>query len=160
MAATQESWKDLASKVEALGLKLKLHLEQEQDETTDATPGDTKAAVEDLGTRLQDAFESFGNAAKDPAVQNDVKDVGTLLKDALLNTFNAVGAEVGDMMRKAEKAGEEAASNFGDTIKDAKGEIADTVSDTADTASDAADAASDAADAVSDAAGDVQDSVD
>lgn len=138
--AAQESWKDVASKVEALGLKLKLHLEQEQDESTDAEPGDTKAAVEDLGSRLQDAFESFGNAAKDPAVQTDVKDIGTLLKDALMNTFNSVGADIGDVLRKAEKAGESAADSMSDSIKEAGDTAADTIQDSVDGADGATDA--------------------
>jgi hypothetical protein len=94
MAGVQESWSEVMSRAEALGLKLKLHLEQEHDATADREPGDTKAMVDDLGHRLQEAFDSMGNAAKDPAVHEDVKDMGRLVKDALLSTFNAVGAEI------------------------------------------------------------------
>lgn len=94
MAEVQDSWKDVAGKAEALGLKLKLHLEQERDETEPREPGDTKALIDDLGNKLTDAFDSIGNAAKDPAVHDDVKDVGRLLRDALVTTFNAAGTEV------------------------------------------------------------------
>ncbi len=94
MAEVQDSWKDVAGKAEALGLKLKLHLEQERDESEPRAPGDTKALIDDLGAKLTDAFDSIGNAAKDPAVHDDVKDVGRLLRDALVTTFNAAGAEV------------------------------------------------------------------
>ena len=95
MSEIQDSWKDVAGKAEALGLKLKLHLEQEQDaEQPERSEGDTKAMVDELGRKLNDAFDSFGNAAKDPAVHEDVKDVGRLFRDALVTTFNAVGAEV------------------------------------------------------------------
>ena len=95
MTEIQDSWKEVASKAEALGLKLKLHLEQEQDaDAPERTAGDTKAMVDELGNRLNDAFDSFGNAAKDPAVHEDVKDIGRLFRDALVTTFNAVGAEV------------------------------------------------------------------
>ncbi|NNK91030.1 MAG: hypothetical protein HKO87_01235 [Acidimicrobiia bacterium] len=94
MTDPKDSWREVAGKAEALGLKLKLHLEQEHDETTPREPGDTKALVDDLGQRLQEAFDSMGNAAQDPAVHEDVKDMGRLMKDALLSTFNAVGAEV------------------------------------------------------------------
>lgn len=95
MAEMQDSWKEVAGKAEALGLKLKLHLEQEQDDEHEAREeGDTKALVDELGRKLTDAFDSFGNAAKDPAVHEDLKDVGRLFKDALVTTFNAVGAEV------------------------------------------------------------------
>jgi len=94
MADVQDAWRDVASKAEALGLKLKLHLEQEQDTNSERTAGDTKAMVDELGQKLTDAFDSLGNAAKDPAVHEDVKDIGSTLQDALLSTFSAVGAEV------------------------------------------------------------------
>ncbi len=92
--AMRESWKSVGNKAESLGLKLKLHLEQEQDEAEPREPGDTKAMIDDLGQRAQDAFDSMGNAAKDPAVREDVKDMGALFKDALLATFEAVSSEV------------------------------------------------------------------
>lgn len=110
MAEVQDSWKDVAGKAEALGLKLKLHLEQEKDEAEPRSPGDTKALIDDLGAKLTDAFDSIGNAAKDPAVHDDVKDVGRLLRDALVTTFNAAGAEVSNRtsgMGGDEEAGEE-----------------------------------------------------
>lgn len=94
MTEMQESWKEVASKAEALGLKLKLHLEQEHDESEPRKEGDTKALIDDLGKKLTDAFDSMGHAAKDPAVHEDVKDVGRLLRDALVTTFNKVGDEV------------------------------------------------------------------
>lgn len=94
MAELQESWKEVAGKAEALGLKLKLHLEQEKDETEPRAAGDTKALMDDLSAKLTDAFDSIGNAAKDTAVHDDVKDMGRLFRDALVTTFNAAGAEV------------------------------------------------------------------
>lgn len=96
MAEIGDTWKDVASKAEALGLKLKLHLEQEQEPGDEPAPGDTKAMVEDLGRKVQDAFESVGNAAKDPAVHEDVKEMGRLFKDALMDTISTVGTEVRD----------------------------------------------------------------
>ena len=94
MADAKDAWKEVASKAESLGLKLKLHLEQEQDEASEREVGETKAMVDELGQKLTDAFDSLGNAAKDPAVHADVKDIGNTLRDALMSTFSAVGAEV------------------------------------------------------------------
>lgn len=94
MSEVQDSWKEVAGKAEALGLKLKLHLEQEHSDDAERNPGDTKKMVDDLGKKLSEAFDSFGNAAKDPAVHSDVKEIGALFKDALLTTFHKVGAEV------------------------------------------------------------------
>ncbi len=97
----QDRWIDVKSKVEGLGLKLKLHLQQEDDEAGEREPGSTKAAFDDLGERLEDAFEAFGNAAKDPAVRADVREIGLMLKDAMRDTMSGVGAEVGDRFRQA-----------------------------------------------------------
>jgi len=99
MAEMQDSWKEVAGKAEALGLKLKLHLAQEKTEEADGEAeatdsADTKAMIDDLGRKVQEAFDSAGNAAKDPAVHEDVKEMGRLLKDALLATVSTVGHEV------------------------------------------------------------------
>jgi hypothetical protein len=104
MAESKDSWKEVASKAEALGLKLKLHMEQEADTDDESVDeGSTKATLEDFGRKLQDAFESIGTAAKDPAVHSDFKDMGVLLKDALADTFSSVSTDVGDAMKKATK---------------------------------------------------------
>jgi len=119
MTDARDAWKEVAGKAEALGLKLKLHLEQEKDGGGDAAPGadtevdtevdtdstdasdaadsgadDAKAVIEDLSRKVQDAFDSIGNAAKDNAVHEDVKDMGRLFVEAISATFSAVGAEV------------------------------------------------------------------
>ncbi len=96
---SQDRWTDVRSRVEGLGLKLKLHLQQEADDDDDREPGSTRAAFDDLGDRLEDAFEAFGNAAKDPAGRADVREIGLLLKDALQETLSGVGAEVGERFR-------------------------------------------------------------
>ena len=98
---TQDRWTEVRSKVEGLGLKLKLHLEQEDDDADERRSGSTKENLENLGERIEDAFEAFGNAANDPAVRADVKDIGLLLKDALRQTFTEAGAEVGESLRTA-----------------------------------------------------------
>lgn len=106
MSEVQDSWKEVAAKAEALGLKLKLHLEQELDENSERTPGDTKAVIEDIGQKISDAFDSVGNAAKDPAVHSDVKDIGSMMKDAFMTTFSAVGAEVSARTPRSSDAGD------------------------------------------------------
>jgi len=106
MADHQDSWKELASKAESLGLKLKLHLEQESspdgdDELASAVTGvggsrDPKVLAEQAAKKVQEAFDSLGSAAKDAAVHQDAKDLGSLFKDALITTLGAVGSEVAD----------------------------------------------------------------
>ena len=135
----QDDWKEVKSKMEGLGLKLKLHLEQEEDDSDNsAKPGETKAAIEELGDKLQDAFASFSHAAKDPAVRTDLKEIGVLLRDAMVNTFGEVGAEVGESLKKAsDKVSEKTGDRFkpGTSSEDANagaGGPVDTV-DAADT---------------------------
>lgn len=107
MADMQDSWKQVAGKAESLGLKLKLHLEQEQDDEHEAREeGDTKALVDDFGRKLTEAFDSFGNAAKDPAVHEDFKDIGRLIKDALVTTFNSVSADASAKMNSSDSSSE------------------------------------------------------
>lgn len=118
MAEAQDAWKEVASKAESLGLKLKLHLEQEQDAASDREVGDTKAMVDELGQKLTDAFDSLGNAAKDPAVHADVKDIGNTLRDALMSTFSAVGAEVNARAKRADETEEAGDAGPQDTIDD------------------------------------------
>lgn len=112
MTEIRDTWRDVAAKAEAIGLKLRLHLEQEEqaagEPRADTPTGGTRAAIDELGTKLKDAIEAFGAAAKDPAVRSDVVDMGSLLKDALVTTFSAVGADlseaargVGDVRRKS-----------------------------------------------------------
>ena len=97
MEDARDAWKEVGDRVEALGLKLKLHLDQEQDaEVADRAEGDTNNAFEALSGQVTDAFDAFGNAAKDDAVHADVRELAELIKQALIETFQAVGAEVGE----------------------------------------------------------------
>ncbi|MDH5289852.1 MAG: hypothetical protein OEY41_07620 [Acidimicrobiia bacterium] len=103
MTEIRDSWRDVAAKAEAIGLKLRLHLEQEDqvggEPPAESATGGTRAAIDELGTKLKDAIEAFGAAAKDPAVRSDVADMGSLLKDALITTFSAVGADLSEAAR-------------------------------------------------------------
>jgi hypothetical protein len=117
MEDTREAWKDVADKVESLGLKLKLHLEQEQDDAVqERASGDTSNAFEQLAGQVTDAFDSFGNAAKDDAVHADVREIAELIKQALIATFQAVGAEVGDLMEQIEDYAEDAADRIAEAV--------------------------------------------
>ncbi|MFV0523297.1 MAG: hypothetical protein ACK5RL_02235 [Acidimicrobiales bacterium] len=143
MSEFQDSWKNVMSKVESIGLKIKLHLAQEEGTaeagdrpdpstvkpapagpTADNGPtggdgssgtgtadpsedagggGSSRFGVDDLGDRIQDAFDAFGNAAKDPAVRADLKDLGSLLKSAVSETFASVGTEVSDRVDQVKR---------------------------------------------------------
>jgi len=87
-----ETWKEVRSKLEGLGLKLKLHLEQEADESDEtATPGETRKAVEDLGNRLFD-LRLVGPSVHDERVCVQILDqvVGLLRNDRLQDDVTGV----------------------------------------------------------------------
>lgn len=117
MDETRESWKEVADRVEALGLKLKMHLEQEQDDDVDdRSTGETQTALDDLSGRVSDAFDAFGNASRDEAVHADVRTIADLIKAALIKTLRAVGAEVSGLMEQIEEYAEDAAEKLGESL--------------------------------------------
>jgi hypothetical protein len=120
MTDPKQAWNDVGEHVRALALKLKLHYDEQH--SGDRQPGEQptgeqptgeqatgeaggaggvreeiEEALSRLGTAVQDAFEALGRAAKDPAVNQDVKDVGHSLTEALGATFS----EVSEDLRKA-----------------------------------------------------------
>lgn len=117
MDDARDAWKAVADKVESLGLKLKLHLEQEADDSVlDRASGETKTAFDDLSGRVTDAFDAFGNASRDEGVIGDVRDVAELIREALIETFEAVGAEVSGMIEQIEDYAEDAAEKLADAL--------------------------------------------
>ena len=94
MTNAQQAWKDLGDRLEALGLKLQLHLAEEGDAT--AAAGDSvRAGLVRVGKALEEVFEAIGDAADDDAVRADAKDAGRLLLDAV----DATLTEAGEVLR-------------------------------------------------------------
>lgn len=83
MTQPKQSWAELGERLEALGLKLKMHLEQ-------STDGMLPDALAKLGEGVKGAFEAASNAVKDDAVKADVREVGQLLGDLVSNTVAKV----------------------------------------------------------------------
>jgi len=90
----KDDWASLSERLEALVLKLKLHLEQ-----TGATEGMPQALGE-LRERMEDAFTAAGNAVKDEAVRADVREVGRLIADAVSTSLSKVSDDVRDAMER------------------------------------------------------------
>jgi len=82
MTQSKETWAELGDRLEALGLKLKLHLEQSDS----AFP----EAMAKLGESVKGAVEAAGNAVRDDAVKSDVREVGQLLGDLVSNAVAKV----------------------------------------------------------------------
>lgn len=99
MDQTTEAWKALGSRVEALGLKLKLHFEEESGEAGEAATT-IKETLEKVGDALEHVFEGLGDAAKDDALKADAKEAGRLLVDAVNATFTEASDELRDRVRR------------------------------------------------------------
>jgi Flp pilus assembly pilin Flp len=87
MTDLKSTWDQVSDRLEGLGLKLKLHMEQTRD-------GTMAEALEALRNNVESAFEAAGNAVKDEAVRADVREVGQLVADAVSSTMAKVEQEV------------------------------------------------------------------
>ena len=94
MSESSAQWQEVASRAEALALKLKMHVEQAGDD------GQAEAALDRLRAVMNEAFEAAGSAFRDDAVRQDIRDVGRLLGEALHPTMTRVGGEVRDLFER------------------------------------------------------------
>lgn len=108
--AVRDAWFQVGDELEALGLKLKLHLEQEisaDDVDTDDEPDhvdtdgepdveadDIDSTFERLGRRIDAAIDAAEAAAGDDAVREDARETGRLLVSAVATTFRTARDEV------------------------------------------------------------------
>jgi hypothetical protein len=89
---TKLAWSAVADHLEALGLKLKLHVEQ-------AAHGQQPAeeignAFERLGSAIESTFSAIGAAVEDSAVREDARKLAVALGDALADTLATAGQDV------------------------------------------------------------------
>jgi hypothetical protein len=96
---TQAAWAALGERLEALGLKLKLHVEQETGEAGDAATT-IKESFERVGDALTNVFEGLDDAITDEAVRDDAKQAGRLLLEAVNTTFSSVADDLRDKIRR------------------------------------------------------------
>lgn len=84
----KQAWSETGERLNALGLKLKLHFEQASGSGADTEREEVASAVERLTEVVREAFDAIGRAAKDPAVRDDVKGVGEALGSALSSSLS------------------------------------------------------------------------
>ncbi len=96
MTKTRDAWAAVASDLDALAIKLKMHYEQ-------AASADAEAAREALGrlrSAIDDTVDAFGHAATDIAVREDLDRVRTSIVDAFTKTFDGISAEFSDAFKR------------------------------------------------------------
>jgi len=127
MSNSKENWEDVLSKIEGIGLKLKMHLEaefaddpdepKEADVVEDAAGTAEKgsetdalmAGVEKFVDMIDDAFDAIGSAAKNDAVRSDFRDLGEQLRNALAATWNDAGADLREILMRPKRPADDSA---------------------------------------------------
>ncbi len=88
MTDIRSNWTQIGDDLNSLAMKLRLHFEQAASDETAAA----RDALQELRGALDNTFEAVGKAAKDPAIRDDVKRVGSSLGEAISKTFAEVGS--------------------------------------------------------------------
>jgi hypothetical protein len=94
MTDAKSAWNDAGDRLSGLGLKLKLHYEQQRGMDSAEAKAEMRDALHRLTAAMDGAFEAIGTAARDDAVKSDVKQVGQSLATALGATFTQVSGEL------------------------------------------------------------------
>ncbi len=84
------AWSKVGDRFSSLGLKLKLHAEQEFADGDH----DVKGALDRLAEAVDDAVDTLSNAVSDEAVQRDVRDAGRHFIDAVSTTINQAASQI------------------------------------------------------------------
>ena len=92
MTDVRGSWTEVGERIAALGLKLKLHAEEERS----ARDHGVERACDGVRSQVNEMLDAFGDAARDPAVRDDVRDVVSLFTVALTETLAQARTTVED----------------------------------------------------------------
>jgi Flp pilus assembly pilin Flp len=83
------AWEAVADRLDALGLKLKVHFEEAGGQVKEVND-----AFERLGSAIEATFSAIGAAVQDPAVREDANNLAATLGDALADTLSHAGQEL------------------------------------------------------------------
>lgn len=86
----KNAWLEVGDELESIGLKLKLHLEQEGADEDD----DGGGAFERLAQKIDVAVDAAENAVEDDAVREDLRETGRRLVDAISTTYREASRSV------------------------------------------------------------------
>ena len=101
MTEPRQAWEQVGENLSGLGVKLKEHLNQE---LSDDDEEKVASALKRLGDAIEETVDAIGNAAKDPAVKDDVKTLGKSFFEALSVTVELAGEKVRDAVEKRRAA--------------------------------------------------------
>lgn len=116
-----DGWAEVSDRLQALALKLKLHLRQVRSETgaAEAHTGEkvtgevepraeeptgkadgVAEALEAVRRGIEDAFDAAGNAIRDEAVRADFRDLGRLLSGNLSASWSRATEDIKDLLKR------------------------------------------------------------
>ena len=86
---TKLAWDAVADRLDALGLKLKLHFEEAGGEVREVNE-----AFAHLGSAIEAGFSAIGVAMRDPAVREDARTLAEMLSNALADSLSQGRSEL------------------------------------------------------------------
>jgi hypothetical protein len=90
MTDAKQAWEAVSEKLSSLGLKLKLHAEEEaSDDSKEFT-----SALDRLTASINDVFDGLSKAARDPAVRDDARGIAHAFADAVDATVEEAKARL------------------------------------------------------------------
>lgn len=93
MAIQSDAWEQVGENFEALGQHMRSHFDEVAAEAA-AERAAFEKSVRGLLTALEDGFGAAGKAIRDPMLRDDVTNVATAVREALLSTFETAGDQV------------------------------------------------------------------
>ncbi len=103
MSDPKQAWNDVGDRLEALALKLQMHLTQETSEHEahdEEHRGEIVGALDRLGEAFEGVFEAVENASKDEGIRSDINDAARSTVDALTSTFGDLADGIRDRLSR------------------------------------------------------------
>ena len=86
---TKIAWETVADRLDALGLKMKIHCEQVGGQAKEVNQ-----AFERLGSAIEATFWTIGTVVSDSAVRKDAHELADTLRNAIADSLSSAGEDV------------------------------------------------------------------
>ena len=93
MSDTERAWPQVREDLQALGLKLQLHL-KETGQAQEATAGEIQDALRQVAAAVEEGLSGLGRAFHDQTVRDDAARVARSLGDAVATSLTQAGQDV------------------------------------------------------------------
>jgi hypothetical protein len=106
MDDSKRAWTEVGLRFGALGGRIREHYEKAAGEAPESAPDQAAVAqaLDTLGRAVQQVVDSVGDAVKDPAVRDELKDAFGAMGSAMEATIADVSETVGDKVKDLGKS--------------------------------------------------------